>query len=89
MHAIDNRLEVFPEPVDAANARSITITIPAAVQTGDCMIVAYSYGDNGTVTAPAGWSEIQSSVDNTNFATYKLYYRVAVSTDTSGAKTYQ
>jgi PKD repeat protein len=60
----------------SANQRSVAVTVPAAVEEGDGLVLtATSASSSVTLTAPAGWAEVDSVV-GTNVQT-QIWQRVA------------
>jgi hypothetical protein len=72
---------------NAANTASLVVTIPAAVQVGDIMVVqVFGAWAPYAITTPAGWTVIRDDVNSAN-GHQSVYRKVAVSGDTGGAAT--
>jgi hypothetical protein len=54
---------------------SHTVSLPAEIQAGELLIVAFGYGDDSTITFPGGWT--QKARSQVNFASGTWAYRVA------------
>lgn len=73
---------------NGANASSFTITIPAAVQVGDLMIIGHATSTlTLTLTVPSGWTEFHTINTAGGAGRYSTFYRVAQAGDTGGATT--
>lgn len=69
------------------DTETFTITIPAAVQVGDLMVIGYTNGSSSqTPKVPTGWTLLHTISSNGLFS-YATFYKVAVSGDTGGATT--
>lgn len=73
-----------------AGSSSITFTLPASAATGHVMLVGLRIRNNvGTVTAPAGWVEVQTQLSTTGAAFQLAVYSKAVTgAETPGSTTY-
>lgn len=71
--------------IGQAQAAAATVTIPAATQVGDIMII-FAYRNTTTApTLPAGWTSIFTQSANGN--SMRMGYKFAVGSDTSGTWT--
>jgi hypothetical protein len=62
-----------------ANATTVTLTIPAAVEAGDGLIASLSYANTAALTSPAGWTVLATATQGT--LTSVLYSRAAGASD--------
>jgi PKD repeat protein len=70
------------------NSTTARVTIPTAVQPGDLMVmIATTNGTTGTVTGPAGWALVNSSVNTATGTTSLLWSKVAVAPDAGASAT--
>lgn len=62
-----------------ANARSWSVTVPAAVVSGDGLVLVQSFNNSATVTGPAGWKLVESVKAGSETTT--VWQRVASASD--------
>ena len=63
-----------------ANTKNATVTVPAAAQAGDGLVLSLTLNDpNMTVTPPSGWQQVGTQTNGTAVST--LWQRVATATD--------
>lgn len=63
-----------------ATTTSLTINKPTGVVQNDLLIATLAARGNTTITAPAGWTQVQRTNNGTN-ETLAIFYRVATATD--------
>lgn len=79
--AILRRASAFPT---GGNSATVTVTIPAGVQVGDFMLLAWSTALNTAGwTDPAGWTLLESATGSSTNYGLRLFSRVAQSGDAS------
>lgn len=72
----------------SANATNVALTVPAAVQPGDLMVmIATTNTSTGTIATPAGWNLVNSALNATQGTTTLLWSRIAGPTDAGSTVT--
>ncbi len=63
-------------PVGATSTQTNVVTVPAGVQNGDLLLAFFSYWHFATATAPAGWTQLETS-PSANSGVETVWYRFA------------
>jgi hypothetical protein len=63
------------------NAGTMTVNVPATVQTGDGLLLLVSGANAPTITGPSGWTLVGTSPASLTSITTQVYRRVATGTD--------
>jgi len=69
--------------VNPSNPTSHTITLPATIEAGDLLVLAWAVNSTPSVTGPSGWTEFMQDTAGSGSPTLYGYYKDAVGDEDS------
>ena len=69
---------------------SVSVTIPANVEVGDLLLVGIGHraGSAGTITAPAGWTQLNGQLNSSTVLAAAIFQRIAEAGDAGSSVTF-
>ncbi len=86
-------MAITPRGANTASTNSgtsISVTIPANAEVGDLLLVGVGHrvGSNGTITAPAGWTQLNGQLNSTTVLAAAIFQRIAEAGDAGSSVTF-